>query len=194
MLPAAMQIFVTVQAYMLKRKPLQAPLLVNRSVKRDVMNAWIALVGSDGPKLWPAAQLHCLYNCPLDIVLTMNGPQSEAALTHAATQAQTLGVDPAYAVANRIASQNTDDTTKSAPAAHGSNSGSTKSTPVVNAPDVGATHVHALLPSARDATPNQQQTDFNSIKYPVSCTIFAACTIAHVTQLASHQQGCFNNS
>lgn len=51
------------------------------------MDVWIALVGTNGPKLYDVAMLVCWYNAPLEEMLKLNGASSGIMLNNIKTSA-----------------------------------------------------------------------------------------------------------
>ena len=64
------------------------------------MNSWVALVGKQGCKLYPARTLYCYKGWPIDKVLQLNKNSCEVALTMATNRQARAGLNVAADVAH----------------------------------------------------------------------------------------------
>ncbi|KAJ9522568.1 hypothetical protein QJQ45_008330 [Haematococcus lacustris] len=73
-------LYVIQQTAALKRVATIAPLTLRVSTHKEAMDAWIALVGNNGPKLYDVAMLVCWFQAPLEAMLQLNGSSSAVML------------------------------------------------------------------------------------------------------------------
>ncbi|KAL6745114.1 hypothetical protein V8C86DRAFT_3146642 [Haematococcus lacustris] len=69
-------LYVIQQTAALKRVATHTHLVLRQSTQKEAMDVWIALVGTNGPKLYDVAMLVGWHNAPLEEVLKLNGASS----------------------------------------------------------------------------------------------------------------------
>ncbi|KAL6746292.1 hypothetical protein V8C86DRAFT_2445311 [Haematococcus lacustris] len=80
-------LYVIQKTAALKRVAIHAPLILRISTQKEAMDAWIALVGTNGPKLYDVAMLVCWYGAPLEDMLKLNGASGGIMLNNMKTSA-----------------------------------------------------------------------------------------------------------
>ncbi|KAJ9527338.1 hypothetical protein QJQ45_025606, partial [Haematococcus lacustris] len=80
-------LYVIQQTAALKRVATIAPLTLRVSTHKEAMDAWIGLVGNNGPKLYDVAMLVCWFQAPLEAMLQLNGSCSAVMLNTMKTSA-----------------------------------------------------------------------------------------------------------
>ncbi|GFH17639.1 hypothetical protein HaLaN_14314 [Haematococcus lacustris] len=80
-------LYVIQQTAALKRVATHTHLVLRQSTQKEAMDVWIALVGTNGPKLYDVAMLVGWHGAPLEEVLKLNGASSGIMLNNIKTSA-----------------------------------------------------------------------------------------------------------
>ncbi|KAL6747725.1 hypothetical protein V8C86DRAFT_2443784 [Haematococcus lacustris] len=73
-------LYIIQQTAALKGVATIAPLTLRESTQKEAMDAWIGLVGNNGPKLYDVAKLVTWFQAPLETMLRLTGSSSTAML------------------------------------------------------------------------------------------------------------------
>ena len=84
----------------LAKQTLTPPVQQHVCCLQEAMNSWVALVGKQGCKLYPARVLFCYKGWPIDKVLQLNKSSCEVALTMSTNRQARAGLNVAPDIAN----------------------------------------------------------------------------------------------